>query len=196
MKDLISYQTGENQTMPLSDRLSKFRSSFQFKLFWVFTLLTALISFLFSSLYIVSEIRESRANVTEQVRLLTHHLADSIRLPLYAENRGQLQELAEEAARSTEILAVVMTAADGKVLVDFRHPPSVPTKTISYTAEVRSIPLGVSIDTALTGGTENSGALLGSVRLERGTSDLSHRVAHVVLVSCSMAVTFWFVISL
>jgi two-component system, cell cycle sensor histidine kinase and response regulator CckA len=182
--------------MPLSDRLSKFRSSFQFKLFWVFTLLTALISFLFSSLYIVSEIRESRANVTEQVRLLTHHLADSIRLPLYAENRGQLQELAEAAARSTEILAVVMTAADGKVLVDFRHPPSVPTKTVSYTAEVRSIPLGVSIDTALTGGTENSGALLGSVRLERGTSDLSRRVAHVVLVSCSMAVTFWFVISL
>jgi two-component system, cell cycle sensor histidine kinase and response regulator CckA len=43
---------------------------------------------------------------------------------------------------------------------------------------------------------EISSSLLGSVRLERGTSDLSRRIGHVFLVSCSMAVTFWFVISL
>lgn len=183
--------------MQIRERLSKLRSSFQFKLFLIFTLLTALISLLFSTLYIVSEIREVRKNATEQVHLLTRHLADSVRLPLYAENRAQLQLLAEQAAHPAEVLAVIITTADGRVVTEFRRPhPPLSMETIAYTAEVRSSPLGFSIESALSGGAESTGTLLGSVRIERGTFDLAHRISRSILMSCCMALVFWSLVSL
>jgi signal transduction histidine kinase/ActR/RegA family two-component response regulator len=183
-------------------RWAQFRTSFQFKLLFIFTLLTFLISCLLSTLYIISETGKTRQHASEKLRLRAESLAGSIRLPLYAENRDMLRLLAEQAAREPEILAVVISATDGRILADVRVPGYLPDPAespdiIKVTAEVRTNPLAESVDSAINGaGNTTSPTLLGSVRLERGTADLSRAVRQVVAFSISSAFAFWMAVSL
>lgn len=183
--------------MPLCTRWSNFSTSFQFKLFTIFTLLTFLLASLLSTLYIVTEIRSTRRITTEQLQLRAQQLADSVRLPLYAENRDTLRLLAKQAAQAPEIQAVVITAPDGRVMADFYSPDySTTTESIIQAVEVRSNSVVGSVESSMTDGTDTSAALIGSVRMERGTTDLSRTLRHVILISVSTAIAFWMAVSL
>ncbi|MHB8121058.1 MAG: hybrid sensor histidine kinase/response regulator [Desulfuromonadaceae bacterium] len=183
--------------MPLCTRWSNFSTSFQFKLFSIFTVSTFVISSLLSTLYTVTEIRKTRRIATEQLQMRAEQLADSVRLPLYAENRDVLRLLAEQAAMPPEIQAVVISAPDGRVLADF-HAPDYSAKNthIIQTTEVHSLSVMDSVESAMTDNRETPVLLIGTVRLERGTRDLSSTLRRVVLLSVSSAVVFWFSVSL
>jgi signal transduction histidine kinase len=172
-------------------QFSPLRSSFQWKLFAPFTLLTALITIIFLSLYITDEIRERELYLREQVHLQALHLGESIRLTLYAENRTALQKLAEMAARAPEMRAVEIFAKDGRMLANFRLPGLRPeTDLIQDTVEVRSDPL-ISNGLALGESQNPKGALIGTIRMERGTGDLANSICRMALVSSGIAVCFW-----
>lgn len=183
--------------MPLHTRWSNFCSSFQCKLFLIFTLLTFLISCLLGTLYVVSEIRTARRLAAEQLQLRARHLAVSVRLPLYAENRGMLRFLAEQEAEAPEIRAVVISAPDGKVLAEVHFPaPPGPTETISRSVTVQSSPLAYSVESSMTAGQDASTIPLGTVRIERGTADLSRALIRIVILSACAAIIFWLSVSL
>ena len=180
-------------------RWSKFRTSFQFKLFCIFTLITFLIAFLLTALYITREIETTRHEAAAQLRLRTLNLADSIRLPLYAKNLSALRTLAELVARTAEIRTVVISAPDGTVLAEVpgnAQNSSTPTALISHTAEVRSSPLVGSVEESLVGGHDTTTALIGSVRVERSTDDLSRAILHIALFSTAAAIIFWLIVTL
>jgi len=177
------------------------RASFQFKLFSIFTLLTFLIACLLSTLYVITDIRKSRHFATEQLHLRTQQLADSVRLPLYAENRVMLSQLAEQAAKAPEIRMVVISAPDGRVLADVHTSVNSPdssgtTKVIDQTVEVFSNHLVDSIEASLAGSRDTSVAKIGSVHMERGTADLSRAMYRLVVLSTSIAIVFWLAVSL
>lgn len=182
--------------MSSKTRWSYFRTSFQFKLFSIFTLLTFLVTSLLSTLYIVSEIRKTRRLAVEQLQLRAEQLAESIRLPLYAENRTMLLQMAEHAATVREIRAVVVSTADGRVLADVHPPiPDGSTEVISASIRVHSLAAD-SVESAMTGGQGNSTVLLGSVRMEQGTADQARAIRQVVVFSVTMAILFWLAVSL
>lgn len=181
---------------------SDFRRSFQFKLFSIFTLLTFLIAFLLSTMYSITKIHEARVHATELLQLRAEQLADSVRLPLYAENRDLLRQLAEHAAQAPQIQAVMICAPDGMVLAFVHVPgylpnPSSPTELISQTVDVRSSLLMGSVESSMTDGRHDTSApLIGTVRMERGTADLSRAIRQVVMLSTSIAIGFWLAVSL
>lgn len=178
-------------TMKLRSRLTGFRASFRFRLFIIFTLLTALITLLFSFMYIVKEVRNQRRLAADKARMLATHLAESVRLPLYAENREALLLLAEDTARYPEIHAVVIRTNEGRVLADFHRPTAPPLgDLLSETVEVRSNPLGAAPETAFTGGNA-SGAQVGWVRLDLDTSGLKQTIRQTIVSSCLLALGFW-----
>src|SRR6185369_4257496 len=169
-------------TVTLNSRLTGFRASFRFKLLAIFTLLTALITFLFSFMYIVTEVRDQRRIAADKAHMLATHLAESVRLPLFAENREALLLLAEDTARYPEIHAVVIRANDGRVLADFQRPTTPPSGDLfSEIVEVRSNPLGAAPETAFTGGSNVSGALIGRVRLDLDTSGLKQTIRQIIV---------------
>lgn len=179
-------------------RWSDFRKSFQFKLFSIFSLLTFLTTCLLTILYVITENSKSRQHANELLQRQTQHLAESIRLPLYAENSELLCRLAEQAATAPEIRAVLISTGNGRVLADI-HPaaPSGSTGIISHTVEVHSNQLTGSIDSALAGSHDASSAnLIGTVRMERSTTDLSQALRHMVMLSAGMALLFWLSVSL
>jgi two-component system, cell cycle sensor histidine kinase and response regulator CckA len=182
--------------MPATVPLFELRFSFRYKLLLIFTLLTGIASVAFSTLYVVSQIRESRRNVAEQLRLQAGNLGDSIRLSLYAGDREALKRFAGEAALLPQLRAVVISAADGRVLAEFHSHSSGDTSAmISETMVVRSSPLGVSVESALSGGQDSAPVVIGSVRLDRGTADLSASMQRMVLITCCMAFAFWLLVT-
>jgi signal transduction histidine kinase len=179
-------------------RWSNIRTRFQCKLFLIFTLFTFLIVSLLSTLFILREINQTKKGAAAQLRLQAQSLAQSIRLPLFAENGDILLQMAEPIVQSPEIRRVVISAPDGRVLVDLHASSAagsvVPVKIISQSVEVRSNPQLSAADPALGDGGDTQ-ALLGTVRIERGTADLSRAVAELVAWSASFAVLFWLAVS-
>lgn len=182
--------------MPTYKKLKKFRSSFRYKLFSSFTILTTLLSILLGTLYVTNGIRETQTRAADQLQLLTQQLVYSVRLPLYAENLDLLNQLAKQAATAPHVHSVVITSADGKRLVE-TYPATVRsrTETISETAEVFSDPLAPSVEDALVGAKPSPPTLLGTVRIERETSDLAIQIRRLIFSALGFSLLFWLSVS-
>ena len=182
--------------MSFSARLSTIRSSFQFKLFFLFTLLTAVITFLFVTLFVVYQIRADKRHASEKLQLLAKGFGEAIRLPLYAENRVLLLQHAEEALRIPEIRGVEITTANDKVLVKLSSvPPASLAECLVQTEEVRSSALAFLPESGQEGSGDARGNLIGRVRLYRGIEDLARTGRTMALSSCALAILFWLVVS-
>ena len=183
--------------MGLSEIINdKLRIRFSIKLFIIFTLLTALLTTLLTILYISSEIRDKRAAYGEKAQILATNLAENARLPLYAENREMLMLLTMDAMRQPEIDSVVFSTVDGRVLADFhRHKNASGSELISKTVEVRSDPLGESADTFISGGSSNTRALIGNVRLDLAPAGLAKLPRNTALKAFSIAFGFWVMVA-
>ncbi|HIJ80115.1 MAG TPA: response regulator [Desulfuromonadales bacterium] len=187
--------------MPFYNRWANLNTSFQFKLFTIFTLLTFLLSFLLSTLYIISEKRESRHNAADQLQMRARILADAIRLPLYAENQDLLQQVARQVSTEAHIHSVVISTADGRILAGVQsslyqqHPDGNSHDVISQSVEVRSGQSDFQIESAF-GGVSTPPAILGSVSLVRDISDFSQKYHRTVLISLCSALVFWLGVTL
>lgn len=178
-------------------RPTSFQSSFQFKLFLIFSLLTLLLAFPLTILYIYDEVQEKQNFAGERLQLRAEQLAESVRLPLYAENLETLNNVARQALLEPEMIAVAITAPNGRVLADVRHQDAPATaRVISKSSEVHARPLISSVDSFLTGNQVKSTSLIGTVSLVRGTADLSRSVVRMALLSTGFSVSFWALVSL
>ncbi|HBG06201.1 MAG: signal protein [Geobacteraceae bacterium GWC2_58_44] len=179
----------------LHARLAAIRSSFQFKLFFLFTLLTAAITFLFGTLFVVNALHDNKRHASEKLQLLTQSFADSIRLPLFAEDGDLLMRYGEEALQLPEIRGVEISAANGKVLVNL--PAILPADAadfITKTVEVRSAAPAL-LPESFESVHDGRGHLVGYVRLYRGTGDLSATGRRLVATACALATLFWLLVS-
>ncbi len=171
------------------------RSCFQRKLFLIFTLLTFLTVTLLIGLFIVREVGRTRKETLAHLQLQAQSLAQSIRLPLFAENTAMLLELAEQVVQLPEMRSVTISAPDGRVLVQLSSPrPADTSAPISQTIEVRSNPQVASISSSMN--TEHDSlSLLGRLRIERGTADQTRAVRNLIFWSAVTAVVFWLAVS-
>jgi two-component system, cell cycle sensor histidine kinase and response regulator CckA len=177
-------------------RQSNIRASFRFKIFSIFTTLTFFITCTFITLHVLDKSSESRRHARKEIHLLARQLGDSIRLPLYAENTDQLNQLAQNAGSTPGITSITVTTADGRVLADFRARAGTgPGDPISETAEVQSLPVGTLLDNGLSDGKVESEAPIGSVRIVRGTGDLQRALYQDVGYSCLLALLFWLAVT-
>ncbi|MBK5274574.1 MAG: response regulator [Desulfuromonadales bacterium] len=108
-----------------------------------------------------------------------------------------LHQLAEQAVDSPMIRTVMICAPDGRVLTDIRPSSESGTaEVISQTVEVHSSSLMNSLESAVISGNNNQAALLGTVRMERARTDLTHALHSMILFSISTAIVFWLTVTL
>jgi signal transduction histidine kinase len=151
---------------------------------------------LFGSAYLVTEIREQRTFAGNRCQLIAEHLADTIRLPLYAENRDTLMQIIQETARTPDFHGVTIRTNDGRVLAEILRPVSRNAKELlSKTVEVRSTPLGSSPESAIIGTNDPRSTLIGTVSLVLDTTELKARTRRLVTVACATAFLFWIAVS-
>jgi len=176
------------------NRFQTYRRSFHFRLFVIFTVITAIITAVFSTVFIVREIHSSKREALEKARLLASQLANSIRLYLYAEDRDNLWRLASDIAQHPQVVRIVIASNDGRILVNIR-PEGTRTSstTLSETVAVTSGNLPTSAEAALTG-VPTPTYRLGSVRLDLDTVDLAQRIRELIIFTCVTTLSFWLLV--
>ena len=177
---------------------SKLRSNFQFKLLLIFSLLTFLVACPLTVLYTVSEIKKNRNCISNELKMRADFLANSVQLPLYAKNRDVLSKLAEKAAQAPEIRAVVILDHDGQVLAGYHAKnSSASPDVISHKVQVYGSQLSDSVEASLTAASSDAAAAeIGSVVMERGTSDLATARRNMIVSSIGSAVIFWLLVTM
>jgi two-component system NtrC family sensor kinase len=91
-----------------------------------------------------------------------------------------------------EIHKVVFTTADGRMLADIgKQDDFTRTELITKTVAVRSAPQAESVESALTGNSSKSPALIGSVTLELAPVGLAHLSRNIAIKSIGIAFIFW-----
>ncbi|WP_136526251.1 hybrid sensor histidine kinase/response regulator [Geomonas ferrireducens] len=168
-------------------RLGALRSSFQYKLFLRFTLFSALITIVCVTLFVLHQINQNKRHAAEMLRLQAHALADSVRLPLYAENTDLLQSHARQALTLPEIRGVEIAAASGRIMV--RLGTNAGADLIQQSVQVRGNPLTVLPEPGQ--GEQRPGELIGEVRLFRGTRDLWREGRRLAFLSVVLATASW-----
>jgi len=176
-------------------RQSSFRTSFQFQLFRLFTVLTAVITVAFAALFAASDLRKSRLFAEEMLQSQAMGFAEAIRLPLYAENREALVQSAEEILRLPQIRGVEIRSADGRVLV--RLPARLPQadRLLSRGAQVATRLALPSLPQVMEPASDPGKNVIGSVRLYRGTDDLTLAARKLLVATVALALLFWLLVS-
>ena len=180
-----------------SSRFCTFRLSFRYKLLLVFTLLTAAISLVICTCYIINEMSEARSQISAMLRLNAESMAETVRLPLYAHDREALNRLAAEALRKARARSVVIRDADGRLLVEARSPAGGDrSRPIVETVSILGGGQGMSVEAALNGVKEGDAPVIGSMSLERGTADLSSMRRRMMVAAISITFGFWLLVTL
>jgi len=182
--------------MQLPASLSGFLASFRFRLLAIFTVVTALATSFFVSLYVISEIRSQRSQAAASLQMLAVNLAERIPLPLFAENRRALSQLAQDTAEISGLYSVTITTRNEKTLVSLRRPNSVPqADLLTATVPVISHPMVTSPEEALTGKRDSAGIKIGQVRLEMDTLQLKENSRRLIMTAALISFVYWIVVS-
>ncbi len=175
--------------------VQKLKKSFRFRLFAIFTVITSLITALFTVLLVEHEIRSYRFQAAEKAHLLASLLANNIRLPLYAEDKQTLELLAAETARKPDVKNIIITNQEGKILVNLVKEKAFNSEAvISIRVNVNSASLATSAESALIGSRINEVDSLGSVRLDLSSEDLQTKTREMVFFSTTLALIFWLLV--
>jgi signal transduction histidine kinase len=172
-------------------RLRRFRNSFRFRLFIIFTLGTALITFFLSATYIIREKIEFREHTAERARLLVAVLGGNARLPLFGNDRALLQRLAEETAQQPDVTEVYINNSSGDAVADIHHEAAVSgtiTESLKITSHAEDNPHML----AMTG--KNAPISLGEVRVSLDTSRLDNSIRKMSVSIALYATIFWLIV--
>ncbi len=177
--------------------LKGFQTSFRFKLFAIFTIMTLLITLTFSVVYIRSEISSQKKRAEQRASLLATHLAGNISLPLFAESLVIMKQiLNEQAALYPDISAITVRNKDNRILVDFARTPSVrPENELTTSVDVISNPLGISPEEAMTGSSADTVSTIGKMQLSLDISDMTVKIRELTFKALVIAFFFWIAVA-
>jgi signal transduction histidine kinase len=173
-------------------QLNRFRNSFRFRLFVIFTLGTALITFFITATYIMREKNQFREHTTERARLLVEVLAGNSRLPLFGNDRALLQRLAEETALQPEVKEIHINNGVGETVADIHHGDTV-AGTITESQKITSHAEENPHMLAMTGNTDPIS--LGEVRVSLDTSRLDSSIRKMTASIALYATIFWLIVT-
>lgn len=176
--------------------LSRYRNSFRFRLYLIFTGTIALLTATFASFYVMTEMKGYRNTLEREGRLLATILAQNARLPLFAENEQALSLLAAGTARYPSVRFVSISNTDDRILSSVGNRKNI-ENAIEMSFPVTSPGPVLSPEAVLLGHkpiAEERG--IGWVRLHLDTSGAKERLNKLVAASIAIATLFWVVVSL
>ncbi len=167
--------------------------SFRFRLFAIFTLGTALITFALTFSYIERVRNEFREHATGRALLLAKLLAGNARLPLFANDQTSIQKLAEETARQIDVAEVKICNVNGTVVAEAHHG-DVGTHLITEHLAITSSPEEDVSNLALTGSSKP--IPLGEAFVSLDSTRLDKSIRQVTTSTACYSITFWLIVTL
>lgn len=177
--------------MPATSTWHSFTHSFRFRLFLIFTIGTTLITAALTTTYLVREEQEYRRQARERARLLAQALAASVRIPLFSNDRREIDNQAADVARQQDVALVRVSTTTGAILAELR-PSTAPAGTISESQIVSIRTESDAENLALSG--QSPPAPLGRVLVELDTARLQESIRRMTLTTSIYAAVFWLVV--
>ena len=178
-------------------RFSRYRNSFRFRLYFIFTGTIAFLTAAFASFYVVTEIKGYRSTLEREGRLLATILSQNARLPLFAENQEALSLLAGATARYPSVLFVSISNTEGRVLTSVGDDKKLEEGGIEMSVPVTSPGPVLSPEAVLLGHLPvEEERVIGRVHLHLDTSGARARLNSLVVASIAIATLFWILVSL
>lgn len=178
-------------------RFFRYRNSFRFRLYFIFTGTIALLTAAFASFYVMTEINGYRSTLEREGRLLATILAQNARLPLFAENQEALSLLAAATARYPSVLFVSISNTDGRIITSLGNHKKIEKGGIEMSVPVTSPGPELSPESVLLGHKQvDAERVIGRVHLQLDTSGARERLNQLVVASLAIALLFWIVVSL
>lgn len=177
--------------------LGKFRHSFRFRLYFIFTATIALLTAAFTSFYVINDIKSFRTTLEREGKLLATVLAQNARLPVFAENIDALSLLAAGTARHPSVLFVAISNREGRILTSVGNSKLIKDGGIDMKVPVTSPGPVLSPETVLLGHLPvDEDRVIGEVHLHLDTSGAAERLNQLLVASIAIATVFWVVVSL
>jgi len=179
------------------NRLPPYTQGFRFRLYLIFTAIIALLTGAFALVYVVTEINSYRSSLEREGRLLAAMLAQNARLPLFAENREALSQLAASAVRSPSVLFVSISTTDNRLVTQLKSRKGESGEAIKVTVPVTSPGPVLSPESVLIGHTSvDEQRVIGRVDLRLDSSGMRERLNRLLATSLAIGTLFWVVVSL
>lgn len=169
----------------------KIVKSLHYRLTLLITLLTAFLTIVFTSYYIVSERRSYLSRLESKGTLLAGILAESVRLPLYAGNNEEVALHATEISSNRDIASLKVFDSSGKLVAHAVNKSRLPEgDRLTITKTVVSTYSNYSPE-ALLLGEDPPERITGTVELTMDTGQLQVLTRKLLLGSILLAFIFW-----
>ena len=182
--------------MTIRQQIRSFRSSFQYILLRHYTILTGIAMFVMTLLYAYSEYRQLLASVDTELHLVADILVEQVRIPLYADDNLQLEQVSRDYLGHHNISAIEIYDANNRKVIGI---PAVPTQevisSVSHSVEIYNI---FPQTTSATGDPANapvSWPLIGRIKVYRNVSDIPGKLQSLVVSACIIFFSSWLLIS-
>ncbi len=170
--------------------------SFRAQLFLILTLLTAIVTIIFT----FSLISYERHSYQQQLRLdgqiLATFLTRELQLPLYAENSEEVARVSSSIFTYKSINAIRVRNGKGQIMAEISRSPSAwNAGALSVIEAVTTSNISFSPEAQLLGETLPPGKLIGTVELSLNTLTITEQMQHFIKLATIVAVSFWITIS-
>jgi len=170
--------------------------SFRKQLFIILTLLTALLTIIFTSLLISYERRSHTEKLRREGEILASFLAKELQIPVYAGFNEDAAKRASALFRYPSVRSIKVMNARGELVVDVNSGASGKDgSNLAVFSEITASDSGFAPEEQLLGKLPKPGNRIGSIQLQLNTFSLATRMEHFIKVAITSGLIFWLLIS-
>jgi len=183
--------------MTAGDQTTGKTTSFRRRLLLIFSGFTLCFTLVYTFIDLINDIHTIRSHAAEKAELLAHHLAETVRLPLFAADQSTLQQLATKLATTHIIHNVTISNTQGQQLASAgQSAASLPKNAIFYEIQVLPPESSQGAEEALGLATAGTTRLpLGKVRVVMDNATLRQGINQQIASSLLTALFFWLAFS-
>ncbi len=168
------------------------RKTLRFRLFILFTILSALTIAAFTSFYLAQQRQSSIERLTQDGRLVITALKSGIRLPLYAEYREGIATCIAESLDNSAVTAIRVFNHDNILLAEGKGPAvKLGGETISVREEVLIKDLNYTPEALLLGEDYTRSRVIGYIEVTMNMQSLTSQLRNLYRMALILSLAFW-----
>lgn len=170
--------------------------SFRVQLSLVLTLLTAMVTGIFTWFLISYERHAFQQQLLSEGKVFATFLRRELQLPLYAENREEVAMLTSSMLTYKNIIAITVKDGSNKVIAEIQRPPAaIQSVPLLVTEPIFTASSTFSPEAQLLGDSGAKPELIGTVRIALSSSSINEQLQHFVKAALLIALSFWITVS-
>lgn len=168
------------------------RKTLRFRLLLFFTILSAVITAVFTAYYVIHQKKTSIEHLQNEAKLILSALKTTVRLPLYAEYREGLASSIAESLENRSVVSIRIYNHTKQLLSEGRGPAVAATgQTITVREEVFIKDFNYTPESLLLGEDQHRTKGIGFIEITMDTGTVTKQLQSLYIAAMSIGFIFW-----